>query len=53
MRELGEYKHIFLRVSASGEVDCKSANLQVNRDKTIKIVVEDVRYVGFSSLAES
>jgi hypothetical protein len=39
----GEYKQIFLRVSTDGEVDCKSANLQVSSDRTIKLIVEDVR----------
>ncbi|KAI0700867.1 hypothetical protein BC835DRAFT_1211746, partial [Cytidiella melzeri] len=38
----GEFKQIFFRVSATGEVNCKSANVQVTNQKTVKVIVEDV-----------
>ncbi|KAI0093354.1 hypothetical protein BDY19DRAFT_882829 [Irpex rosettiformis] len=40
----GEYKQIFFRVSASGEVNCKPANIQVSQEKTVQVIVEDVSY---------
>ncbi|KAI0812370.1 hypothetical protein BC629DRAFT_934786 [Irpex lacteus] len=37
----GEFKQIFFRVSANGDVNCSSANVQVSPEKTVKVLVED------------
>jgi hypothetical protein len=39
----GKYRQIFLRVSADGEETTRSANLKVETDKTLPVVVEGVR----------
>ncbi|KAI0256153.1 hypothetical protein BJV78DRAFT_1118385 [Lactifluus subvellereus] len=39
----GKYRQTFLRVSADGEETTQSANLKVELDKTLSIVVESVR----------
>lgn len=39
----GKFKQIFLRVSARGDIDCMSANLKVSRERTLDVIVEDVR----------
>jgi hypothetical protein len=39
----GKYRQIFLRVSADGEETTRSANLKVETNKTLPIVVEGVR----------
>ena len=41
----GKYRQIFLRVSADGEETTRSANLKVEANKTLSIVVEGVRTV--------
>ncbi|KAI0000407.1 hypothetical protein BJV77DRAFT_386473 [Russula vinacea] len=41
----GKYRQTFLRVSADGEETTRSANLKVETDKTLPIVVEGVRVV--------
>ncbi|KAH9952978.1 hypothetical protein BC827DRAFT_1081123, partial [Russula dissimulans] len=38
----GKYRQIFLRVSADGEETTQSANLKVETNKTLSIVVEGV-----------
>lgn len=51
----GTYKQIFLRVSASGEDTCTSANLKVKPDRTLEVHVEQVSaltYGGNVSLTE-
>lgn len=47
----GKYRHTFLRISAEGEETNQSANLKVNSDKTLPIIVESVRDLGYSVLA--
>jgi hypothetical protein len=39
----GKYRQTFLRVSADGEDTTRSANLKVEANKTLPIVVEGVR----------
>jgi hypothetical protein len=44
----GKYRQTFLRISAEGEETNQSANLKVNSDKTLPIIVESVRDLGHS-----
>lgn len=39
----GKYRQTFLRVSAEGEETSQSANLKVETDRTLSIIVEGVR----------
>lgn len=39
----GKYRQTFLRISADGEETTQSANLKVETDKTLPVVVEGVR----------
>ncbi|KAH9994945.1 hypothetical protein BJV74DRAFT_770088 [Russula compacta] len=39
----GKYRQTFLRVSADGEETSQSANLKVETDRTLSIIVEGVR----------
>jgi hypothetical protein len=39
----GKYRQTFLRVSAEGEETTRSANLKVETNKTLSVVVEGVR----------
>jgi hypothetical protein len=39
----GKYRQTFLRVSADGEETTQSANLKVETNKTLPVVVEGVR----------
>ncbi|KAH9054187.1 hypothetical protein EDB87DRAFT_1568580 [Lactarius vividus] len=39
----GKYRQTFLRISAEGEETNQSANLKVNADRTLPIIVESVR----------
>ena len=39
----GEYRQIFLRISADGEETTRSSNLKVETNKTLPIIVEGVR----------
>lgn len=39
----GKYRQTFLRISAEGEETSQSANLKVNSDRTLPIIVESVR----------
>ncbi|KAI0081286.1 hypothetical protein K474DRAFT_1672034 [Panus rudis PR-1116 ss-1] len=36
----GKYRQIFLRVTSDGAMDCTSANLKVNKDRTLEVFVE-------------
>lgn len=49
----GKYRHTFLRISAEGEETNQSANLKVNSDKTLPIIIESVRDLGQSWLSNS
>jgi hypothetical protein len=39
----GKYRQVFLRISADGEETSRSANLKVETNRTLLIVVEGVR----------
>ena len=39
----GKYRHTFLRISAEGEEMNQSANLKVDSDRTLPVIVESVR----------
>ncbi|KAI0344583.1 hypothetical protein BDW22DRAFT_1061834 [Trametopsis cervina] len=42
----GEFKQIFFRVSAGGDVECRPANIQVSDERTIVVSVEDPNPLG-------
>jgi hypothetical protein len=42
----GKYRQIFMRVAADGEETTRSANLKVETNKTLPIVVEGVRILS-------
>ena len=44
----GKYRQTFLRISAEGEETNRSANLKVNSDRTMPIIVESVRAWSFT-----
>ena len=46
----GKYRHTFLRISAEGEETNQSANLKVNSDRTLPLIVESVRNLVIHSL---
>lgn len=47
----GKYRHIFLRISAEGEETSQSANLKVDSDRTLPIIVESVRTLVILNLS--
>ncbi|KAI9442380.1 hypothetical protein H4582DRAFT_1809406 [Lactarius indigo] len=46
----GKYRQIFLRISPEGEETNQSANLKVNSDRTLPIIVESVRILVIHSI---